>query len=239
MAPIRVQLVSDDQMLADALTWRLAQEPDGFQVTHSPGVVARALEALNTQGADVLVIDAGSVAGHWTMIADAVIDTPDDLLVAILSDTTEAEDAILAAMRHVSAWLPPTATADHVIEVLRAVVRGHVFYPPDVLGAVLRRLVDGVPDRRPGSGPLTLLTERERDVLVCLVEGRHGQEIAERLDIAANTVRSHTNRILRKLGVHSRLEAVRVARENGFESRAVMAAGVATVRRVPQSDQTL
>ncbi|MGH3943428.1 MAG: response regulator transcription factor, partial [Pseudonocardiaceae bacterium] len=61
-------------------------------------------------------------------------------------------------------------------------------------------------------GPLDILTCRERAVLMCLVEGRGKAEIADELGLSVNTVRTHTNKIFAKLGVHSKLEAVAVAR---------------------------
>ena len=65
--------------------------------------------------------------------------------------------------------------------------------------------------RRP-TGRLSALTEREVEVLRALVEGLSARDIADHLDVAVNTVRTHTHRIFRKLGVHGRLEAVRIAR---------------------------
>lgn len=227
MAPIRVQLVTDDQMLADALSRRLAREAEGFLVRHSPAAPDTSLASVAAFAADVLVVDAASVPGPWSAVVDAVTDVVPDVRVVVLADTADAEDAVEAALRCVAAWLPPSVSAEELIGVLRVVAGGHAVYPSAVLGVVLRRLVHGLPHRRGPSGPLASLTEREREVLVCLVEGRHGPEIAEHLDIAANTVRSHTSRILRKLGAHTRLEAVRIARENGVEPRSTARVAVA------------
>jgi DNA-binding NarL/FixJ family response regulator len=224
-------------MLADALTRRLAQEPFGLLARQSPGEVARVLDAVHTHGLDLLVVDAASVPGHWSALVDAVTSVAPDVPVVVLADTVDADDAVQAAVRGVSAWLEPRTSAADLIEVLQRVGAGHAFYPPMVLGEVLQRLLAEIPDRRVGSGPLASLTERELDVLLCLVEGRDGPEIAEHLDIAANTVRSHTNRILHKLGAHSRLDAVRVARENGFETTARASISIKPGSRLPQSDQ--
>jgi DNA-binding NarL/FixJ family response regulator len=228
--------VSDDQMLADALSSRLVQEADDLLIKHSAGEVSPALAITRAHGTAVLVIDAGSVTGHWSAIADAVTSAHPDIRVVVLAEGLDAEDAVLAALRGVPAWLPPELTLEGLIEVLRGVGVGYAYYPPTVLGDVLRRLAGEPGHRRAGSGPLAALTERERDVLACLVAGRHGQEIAEHLDIAANTVRSHTNRILHKLGVHSRLEAVRVAREYGFEPSSTSPGTRTPGRAIPQVD---
>lgn len=217
VTPIRIQLVCDHQMLADALTLRLTSGPDEFVVSHRRSGDVRLLDAVSAHRPDIVVIDARSVAGHWSALVDIIAKSAPRARVTVLSGTAEAEDAVLAARRCVSAWLQPQVTADHLIDVLRVVADGHTVYPSVVLGAVLRRFADDLRDSNTGSGPLATLGDREQDVLACLVEGWSSREIAVHLDVASNTVRTHTNRIFRKLGVHSRLEAVRIARQCGFE----------------------
>jgi DNA-binding CsgD family transcriptional regulator len=67
---------------------------------------------------------------------------------------------------------------------------------------------------------LNRLTPREQDVLQCLVDGLNRQEIAQHLFLSPNTVRTHVQHLLRKLGVHSSLTAAAIARELGMERRA-------------------
>jgi two-component system, NarL family, response regulator LiaR len=217
MAPVRVQLVSDDQMLADALGLRLAREGDGFLVGHSTSDVAHTVTTARTHGTGVLLVDAATVAGHWSAVVQAVAHAQPHVRAVVLADEVNAEDALLAALHSVSAWLTPEVSAGALVEVLRHVGDGYAFYPPAVLGVVLRRLVANMPERHePGEKPLAALSGREREVLGLLMEGRGGREIAELLGIRASTVQSHIDRILRKLAVHSRAEAVRVARDGGL-----------------------
>lgn len=223
--PIRVQLVCDQQMLADALRVRLAREPDGFVLSHRRSVDERLTDAVRARRPDLLLIDARSIVGHWSALVDTLADAAPRARVAVLSDTVDPEDAVSAARRCVAAWLHPQVTADHLVDVLRVVADGHTVYPSAVLGDVLRRFAVELRDAATGGGPLMHLTEREREVLACLVQGSRGREIADHLDLSENTVRSHTNRIFRKLGVHNRLEALRIARQSGFELWAPRAAG--------------
>ena len=85
-----------------------------------------------------------------------------------------------------------------------------------MLGEILRELRDDVRRAREDSDPLDVLSPRERDVLASMAEGKRGRQIAEELLISADTVRTHTRSIFSKLDVHSRLEAVRVARAAGL-----------------------
>lgn len=83
---------------------------------------------------------------------------------------------------------------------------------PSELGAVLRLLIEDQDRRRDGEDLLESLTRRERDVLFLLVEGAGRKEIAERLQLSANTVRTHLHSLMVKFGVHSTLEVVALAR---------------------------
>lgn len=204
-------------MLADALTLRLTREPNGFVVSHRRSVDKHLLAGVRADRPDIVVVDDRSVVGHWSALVDMLVEAAPRARMAVLSGTPGPEDAVIAARRCVSAWLHPEVTADHVVDVLRVVADGHTVYPSIVLGAVLRRFAEELRDTNSGAGPLGALTDRERDVLACLVEGWRSKEIADHLDMATNTVRTHTNRIFRKLGVHNRLEAVRIARQSGFE----------------------
>jgi two-component system nitrate/nitrite response regulator NarL len=100
--------------------------------------------------------------------------------------------------------------------VLRGVCRGESWFPPKMLGEILRALRSDVTRAKEDADGLDMLSPRERDVLRGLVEGKRGGQIAEELMISTDTVRTHTRNIFAKLDVHSRLEAVRVARAAGL-----------------------
>ena len=87
---------------------------------------------------------------------------------------------------------------------------------PDLFGRVLTDLV--AEPAAPPPDPLASLTMREHEVLQCLVDGLGRAEIAARLHVSANTVRTHTQNLLAKLGVHSTLESVAVALRYGLRS---------------------
>ncbi|MGH8967660.1 MAG: response regulator transcription factor, partial [Actinomycetes bacterium] len=88
--------------------------------------------------------------------------------------------------------------------------------PPEVLGEVLRRVVAGDAEPEAGRRMLAVLTPREREVLQCMVDGLGRAEIAGRLGLSANTVRTHTQNLLAKLDTHSALEAITLAMRCGM-----------------------
>ena len=85
-----------------------------------------------------------------------------------------------------------------------------------MLGEIMRELRADVSRARDDSDPLAILSPRERDVLLSMMDGKRGGQIAEELLISTDTVRTHTRNIFAKLDVHSRLEAVSMALAAGL-----------------------
>src|SRR5262249_5165885 len=100
--------------------------------------------------------------------------------------------------------------------VWRGVRGGHWWFPADMLGEILRELRADVSRALEHHDPLAVLSSRERDVLLSIMDGKRGPQIAADLMISTDTVRTHIRNIFAKLDVHSRREAVRVARSAGL-----------------------
>ncbi len=216
VSPVRVLLVDDHQMLTEALAARLFTTPDIVVVGHCatrdshPG--APHPEALATVARpDVITIEvtlARDAAPLLTLFRTA---WPPAHFV-VLTASRDPEQAVEAARAGAVGWVSKESSIDTLIYALRCASRGHACFPPEQLGRILRELRADVGRAQRRDGPLDILTCRERAVLMCLVEGRGKAEIADELGLSVNTVRTHTNKIFAKLGVHSRLEAVTVAR---------------------------
>jgi DNA-binding NarL/FixJ family response regulator/peptidoglycan/xylan/chitin deacetylase (PgdA/CDA1 family) len=141
--------------------------------------------------------------------------------VVVVSGNHDVAHAVDAARAGAAAWLSKGGRAgqegaDELEIVLRGVCQGDSWFPPEMLGSILRELRDDVRKAREDSDPLAVLSPRERDVLASMAEGKRATEIAEQLLISADAVRTHTRSIFTKLDVRSRPEAVRVARAVGF-----------------------
>ena len=93
--------------------------------------------------------------------------------------------------------------------------RGEAWLSPELLGRVLTDLTSRATGQH---NPLTVLTARESEVLQCMVDGLGRPEIAVRLGLSANTVRTHTQNLIAKLGAHSTLESVALALRHGLRA---------------------
>jgi DNA-binding NarL/FixJ family response regulator len=138
--------------------------------------------------------------------------------VAISGDD-DPERVTAAIVAGAVSWVPKQVTLDRLAEVVVAAARGEAWLPPAVLARVLRRLAAG--QHGPAQqNPLDRLTVRERQILGYTARGLSRREIAARLDVSVNTVRSHSQHMLSKLGVHTTLEAVALAlREDAVDDQ--------------------
>lgn len=212
MTDISVLVVDDHTLFADALQARLAREPDLSPVSVAYSLrEAEAVVAATRPG--VVILDVLLRDGSGLDLIQKIRRISPDSRVVMLTGV-ESVDAVWSALsRGARAWLPKSIDTDHLVRVVRGVHRGEAWVAPELLGRVLTALTDDAV--QPRANPLVGLTVREREVLQCLVDGLSRAEIAKRLHVSANTVRTHTQNLIVKLGVHSTLESVAVALRYG------------------------
>lgn len=213
---ISVLLADHHTLFAEALQARLSREPDLRPVN-----VAYTIEQVRAQvrrdRPGVLVLDTTLGDESGLALVEYVRDVSPDSRVVMLAGVETAGSVVAALRCGVRAWLPKTVKPEQLLRAIRGVTRGEAWLPPDLLGRVLTVLV-GREAETPD--PLAVLTPREREVLQCMVDGLNRVQIAQRLHLSTNTVRTHTQNLLPKLGVHSTLESVALALRHGMRGRA-------------------
>jgi DNA-binding NarL/FixJ family response regulator len=209
---VRVLLVDDEQLVRTGLRMILGSEP-GLEVVGEARDGREALAAVEDLDPDVVLLDLRMP------VLDGITATRE--LVArgvrarILVLTTFDTDRNVVDALHAGAigFLLKDAPADQLTAAIRAAATGDAVLAP----SVARRVTEELARRRTPDGisRLEVLTARERDVLTRMAEGMSNAEIAERLFISEGTVKTHVARILQKLGVRDRLQAVVVAYRAG------------------------
>jgi DNA-binding NarL/FixJ family response regulator len=214
MTGIPLLVVDDHALFADALQARLAQEPDLGPVAVAYGP-REAIRQVATARPAVVVLDLVLGDASGLDLVEEVRTVAPETRVVILTGVDSVQDAVTAACRGARAWLPKTVDANHLVRVVRGVSRGEAWFAPDLLGPVLTELTT-----RSGArpDPLAALTARETQVLQCMVDGLSRPQIATRLRVSENTVRTHTQNLIAKLGVHSSLESVALALRSGLRA---------------------
>ncbi|MEU9982017.1 response regulator transcription factor [Streptomyces sp. NPDC050856] len=235
MVRIRVLVVDDHRIFAESLAAALAAEPDVDVAAAGSGPAAlRCLERAAGEGRrfDVLLVDADLGAAAGPAVARAVPDHGEGVvdgisLVAgvrsgqpsvrtvVLAEKDDPRRAALALQAGASGWVAKDCSLQRLLAVIRGVLRDETHLPPALLTGVLRELTAARKHRTDSERLVDSLTPREREVLRCMVAGLGRKAVAERLFLSPHTVRTHMQNVLGKLGVHSTLAAVALARRAG------------------------
>ena len=212
MGAIRVLLADHHRSFVEALAMQLSTEPtlDVVGVAVRPDEVAAA--AVHDQGVDVAVLAIDDTdAGFLDVAPQLRLEWPGLGLVAVSGDDDPA--LLLRAVKQgFRGWITKEAGVQELLDVVTGVSRGETRIPPRLVTRLLHSLLEDDTEHQDAAQRCSTLTHREREVLAALSRGATRTEIAEELAISTNTVRTHTQRILAKLEVHTSVAAVAIAR---------------------------
>lgn len=206
--PIRVMLVDDHQMVRNGLgTFLLVH--DDLELVGEAGDGEQALTTFERVHPDVVLMDLKMPRMGGIEATRALLNRDPELRVIAL--TSFKDEALIREALDAGAigYLLKDVDADDLADAVRAAYRGEPTLAPEAAWALFKATRRG---RELGDD----LTEREREVLVLLVDGLTNREIAHRLYISDSTVKTHVSNILSKLGVATRTEAVSVALQKGL-----------------------
>lgn len=215
---LRVLVVDDHPVFRDGLRFTLERAAEIASVAEASDG-REAVRLASESAFDVVVMDVRMPHLDGIDATRAVVATGAKVLVLTMF---EDDATVLSAVRAgASGYLVKGADAEQVVSAVTAVADGHAVFGPSLAGRVLQAFVGGsgqapAPDGPAGGHPGSLpeLSAREQEVLELLAEGLTNNEIGARLFISPITVRNHVSRILAKLQVRDRREAMlRVSRD--------------------------
>jgi DNA-binding NarL/FixJ family response regulator len=215
-APLRVVL-ADDQALVRA-GFRMILTADGIDVVGEAANGAEAVDAVRRTRPDVVLMDIrmpelDGLEATRRILADACAEPR-----VIMLTTFDLDHYVYAALAAgASGFLLKDVTPEHLVAAVRLVRSGDALLAP----AITRRLVERFARRDDAPavhGDLAALTPRELEVLRLLAQGLSNAELAGRLHLSEATVKTHVARILAKLGLRDRVQAVVVAYRSGLVS---------------------
>ncbi|WP_042412654.1 LuxR C-terminal-related transcriptional regulator [Streptacidiphilus anmyonensis] len=138
-----------------------------------------------------------------------------ELRVIVLATADDPHRAVRALQAGAGGWVAKESSLGRLMAVIRGVMRDETHLAPSLLTGVIRELTAARRDRTESERLVDTLTPREKQVLRCMVAGLGRQAVADRLYLSPHTVRTHMQNVLGKLGVHSTLAAVALARRAG------------------------
>lgn len=215
---IRVLIVDDQAMVRAGFRMIIEAEPDITVV----GEAADGLEALTMterSNPDVVLMDVrmprmDGIEAASRLLAGRNDDSPRVLMLT----TFDLDDYVYSALRAgVSGFMLKDAPAEQLVEAIRVIAAGEALLAP----SVTRRLIEDISRRPQRDAPaptpgLDQLTEREHEVLRLVAKGMSNAEIADQLYLGEATIKTHVGRMLMKLSLRDRVQAVVLAYESGL-----------------------
>ena len=212
--PIRVLLVEDHAVFRQALAFALEREQD-LVVVGQAGTVAEARALLPGRPVDVAVVDFDLPDGTGVEVIRALHVAHRGAEAVLLTGSASRLQLAMAIEGGAIGVLPKSALLEEIVAAVRRVCDGKPVTDPAELAALLREATEKRAQNGREREAFARLTRREREVLCLLAEGLGDKEMAERMFVSKETVRSHMAKLLDKLGVESRLQVVLMAARHG------------------------
>jgi DNA-binding NarL/FixJ family response regulator len=211
-------LIADDQALVRAGFRMILEADGGIQVVGEAADGEQPIAAVRRLQPDVVLMDVRMPVLDGLEATRRILSAGDRSPRVIMLTTFDADEYVYTALRAgASGFLLKDVTPEQLVAAVRLVATGDALLAP----SITRRLVErfskpaGTTVTRSGDG-LSTLTSREREVLVLIARGLSNAEISVRLTVSDATVKTHVARILAKLGLRDRVQAVVCAYETGL-----------------------
>lgn len=217
MTPIRVLVADDQAMVRGGFRMILEVEPD-IEVVGEAADGLRALELARRARPDVVVMDIRMPQLDGIAATRRLLHELDPRPHVLIVTTFDDDDSLYEALRSgASGFLLKNAPPEQLIDAVRTLAAGEGLLST----AVTRRVIEEFARRPPDTNAvaaeaLSELTDREMDVLRLIARGLSNAEIAAQLVISPGTAKTHVGRILMKLGLRDRVQAVVLAYDSGL-----------------------
>jgi DNA-binding NarL/FixJ family response regulator len=212
---IRVVLVDDQAMVRTGLRMVLAAEPD-IEVVGEAADGASGVRVVAETVPDVVLLDIRMPGMDGLEAARRILAADLPTKVVVLTTFDEDEYVAAALRAGVSGFLLKVAPPEDLVVAVRTVAAGQGLLDPAVTLRVIESFAAAPAPDPVRAGALAQLTDRETDVLSLLAAGLSNAEIAARLYLGEATVKTHVSRLLLKLGLRDRVQAVAFAYESGL-----------------------
>jgi DNA-binding NarL/FixJ family response regulator len=214
---IRVALADDQVLVRAGFRMLLEAEPD-IEVVGEAADGAEALNIIRREHPDVVLMDIRMPVLDGLEATRVVSESSDlDAVRVLILTTFEMDEYVFEALRAgASGFLLKDTEPVDLLRAVRVVAAGEALLSPSVTRTLISEFVSRPERRSVAPQSLSLLTEREREVLALVATGMSNDEIAAELVISPATARTHVSRVMMKLGARDRAQLVVVAYQSGL-----------------------
>ncbi|MGE5700903.1 MAG: response regulator [Clostridia bacterium] len=211
---IRVVLVDDQTMIRQGLGYVINMQPE-MEVVGEAANGAEAIDIVTRLQPDVVLMDVQMPVCSGIEATREIVKNLPDTKVLILT-TFDIQDYVVEGIRAGAVgYMLKDADSQEMLELIRRAYQGEALFRTETAAKALAEIISenspALPDETAGFVLLDELTEREQDVLQQLTYGYRNEQIAQNLYISEGTVKTHVHRILQKMGVDDRTQAVAIA----------------------------
>ena len=212
---MRVLIIDDHALFRVGLKGLLEQR--NIEVVGAAADGAEGIKLAEQLNPDIILLDLRMPDMGGLEVLPKLREKHPSTPVVILTTSNEEKDLIKALRTGAQGYLLKDMEPDELVGALRDIEKGKNVVAQDLTDA-LARMVQGETSLEDNDGPFSTLTPREHEILCLLAEGQSNKLIARNLGISDGTVKLHVKAILRKLGIHSRVEAAVIAVEQGLRN---------------------
>ena len=209
-------VVVDDQDIVRAGFGALLDTQPDFTVIGTAADGAEAVRICREQRPDIVLMDVRMPVMDGIEATRLIGSEPGGPRIIMLTTFDLDEHVYDALSAGASGFLLKDVTAERLFDAVRVVASGEALLAPNVTRRLIGEFLRLRPRQSGGAAPLHTLTPRETDVLRLIAEGLSNAEIADRLVLSDQTVKTHVSRVLGKLGLRDRAQAVVAAYESGL-----------------------
>ncbi|MGV9713599.1 response regulator [Gordonia sp. NPDC003424] len=212
----RIMIVDDDPLVRSGLRLMLGGDPDLDIVAEAADGQA-ALDAHRSDPVDLFLMDLRMPVMDGIAATSALKALPSPPAVIVLT-TFDADDYVVRAFAvGADGFLLKDTPPDGIVAAIKNVIAGQPAVSPSVTAALIKQVVDGGgAGRSTAQTAIEHLTERERDVAVCIARGASNAEIASELYMSVATVKAHISHIFTKLGATNRVQVAITMHDAGL-----------------------
>ena len=209
---ITVAIIEDNRLVREGMTDMLNELPDVKVVFAATNLETATLKRANPR---VVLLDVGLEDENCLRLAETVQKEMADSRVIVMDLLPAHEEVVQFVNVGVAGFILKDATMEDFVGTIRSVADGARVLPPRMTGTLFSQIAQVAVQRGAAAEALEAvrMTQREREVIALIAVGMSNKEIAQRLTIATETVKSHVRNVMEKLALHSRLQIAAYAHQ--------------------------
>jgi len=213
MKKIRILVIEDNRVLRDGIATMLNEQTD-MHVIATIGSGNNILLKASQTNPQIILMDLSLTSFKESSVVESIRNKMPDAKVIGMGFIPTQSDIVEFVEAGASGFILKSATVKEFLGTIRSVAQGEKILPPSLTGSLFTHVVELALKKKKGKiSNVVQMTKREREIIVLISDGMSNKDIAQQLNIATHTVKSHVHNIMEKLALHTRLQIAKFIHE--------------------------